>query len=65
MATKEEIEAQPRMRELADQIENHSLAIDRLMNELHERYPAPPGYEWGISLGRPHLMKSRRNGLTS
>jgi hypothetical protein len=55
--TKEQIESLPRMRELADQIENHSLAIDRLMNELNERFTPPPGYQWVISLGRPHLMK--------
>lgn len=46
----------PRYLELADMIENHELAIDRLIETLNIEFPPPDGKDWEIVHCRPVLL---------
>jgi hypothetical protein len=46
----------PRFLELADMIENHELATERLLRTLDAEFPPPNGMDWEIdSKNRPVL----------
>ena len=59
------IEDNPRFVYIADQIENHNLAISYLVKQLQSEFPAPAEYSWGAMFNnRPILTRKYDAGLS-